>query len=423
MAGAFRSEIDVPFHELERAVFSVAESLESVGEDFGVLIQEYVPLSKFGVAFTNDPEFREHSMVAEVSEGPGELLVSGKNVPKKFAFSRNSRIEPAVRDGIDFEFWRKIFRRVESTFFTPQDIEWGVSKTGKPFVFQTRPITTLGSGEREFIKTLDRFEVERGSKGPFELVRNELCEPFDRPTAHELAFLRALYSHESVVSVYRKWGIRYFPKDFLLLVGGRLFIDARKERECFDFSGVPGFFGWWGRQRNSWNLGLAASRLRLRGEEVLSQLEARMFNSLECFVREVEGLSEGVDLLEGAGVGGRTDGFFSSDGRFVPWVSELLSERYAAVFETNFLASSWTSSQKRFSFGSKTQILKNANVPYVPKNPQGWNKLFERVKARGPLGNSLAFSDVSAFATPLFSSLRWSVPLKEAVGPHPALNA
>ncbi len=223
----------------------VRESLESNGEPFGILIQEYVPLSKFGVAFTSDPDFREHAMSVEVSEGSGEVLVSGKNAPKQFAFSRNSRIEPAVRDGIDFEFWRKTFRRIESAFFAPQDIEWGISEDGKPFVFQTRPITTLGSGEREFLGTLDRFEVERNPKGPFELVRNELCEPFDRPTADELAFLRTLYSHESVVSAYRKWGIEYRPKDFLAVVGERLFIDVQKERECFDFSGVPGFFGWW----------------------------------------------------------------------------------------------------------------------------------------------------------------------------------
>lgn len=47
MAGAFRSEIDVPFSGLERAVFSVAESFGPSVEPFGILVQEYVPLSKF----------------------------------------------------------------------------------------------------------------------------------------------------------------------------------------------------------------------------------------------------------------------------------------------------------------------------------------------------------------------------------------
>jgi hypothetical protein len=75
MAGAFRSEIDVPFVELERAIDLVAESLESSGEPFGVLIQEYVPLAKFGVTFTSDPDFQEHAMIVEVSEGSGGRLV------------------------------------------------------------------------------------------------------------------------------------------------------------------------------------------------------------------------------------------------------------------------------------------------------------------------------------------------------------
>lgn len=325
-------------------------------------------------------------MVVEVSEGPGELLVSGKNVPKKFAFSRNSRIEPAVRNRIDFEFWRKTFRRIESAFFTPQDIEWGISETGEPFVFQSRPVTTLRSGEKEFLKVLDRFEVEQSSKGAFELVRNELCEPFDRPNTDELAFLRWLYAHESVVSAYRKWGIEYSPKDFLSVVGGRLFVDVRKERACFDFSDVPGFSGWWGRWKNYWNLGAVASKLRTRSDAVLDDLETRMLRVLESAIAHATG--KVVPM-----------GPISSDGRIPSWAEGLVSEWYPVVFETNFLASSWESARN-----GKVPVSKKAG--YVPKSSSEWNAAFALLAKMRLSGNSLAFFDVSKFESPLLASER-----------------
>jgi hypothetical protein len=287
---------------------------------------------------------------------------------------------------VDWESWRKTFRRIESVFGVPQDIEWGISETGKPFVFQSRPVTTLRSGEREFLKILDRFEVERSPTGPFELVRNELCEPFDRPAPEELEFLRALYSHESVVSTYRKWGVEYRPKDFLVVVGDRLFIDVRKERECFDFSDVPGFSGRWGRWKNYWNLGAVASKLRTRSDAVLDDLEARMLRVLESALAHV---------AEKTGI---SDSIFS-DGRIFPWADDLVSEWYPVVFETNFLASSWSTAH-----GGRASTARGTK--YFPNSLPEWNALFERLGKIRLRGNSLAFSDVSRFESPLLISAR-----------------
>jgi enamine deaminase RidA (YjgF/YER057c/UK114 family) len=90
-AGAFRSVMSVSFDWLFPAIMTVKKSLDSgIGPaEYGILIQEYVPLKTFGVAFTSDPEFSSHAIVTEISRGAGEALVSGKNLPDRISFSRN----------------------------------------------------------------------------------------------------------------------------------------------------------------------------------------------------------------------------------------------------------------------------------------------------------------------------------------------
>lgn len=235
-AGAFLSLTDVPRSGLADAVGRVRTELERTQplSDFGVLVQRYVPLSTFGVAFTCDPEFGSHSMVAEYSKGPGESLVSGKNVPKRVRFSRRAPVSSRV-GGIDWGFWQKTFLRAESAFGVPQDIEWGIGEDGVPVVLQSRPITTLAPGELRTIRELDRFETERSEPGKIRtFVRNELREAFSSPTEAELGFLRTLYAHPAVVGAYARWGIRYVPADFLAVADGFLYVDETAERRCFD---------------------------------------------------------------------------------------------------------------------------------------------------------------------------------------------
>ncbi|MFB0964906.1 MAG: PEP/pyruvate-binding domain-containing protein [Patescibacteria group bacterium] len=64
---------------------------------------------------------------------------------------------------VDWNAWRNVFRRVESVFGRPQDIEWGIAEDGSPFVFQSRPITTLGASDVALIREFDRYETENAS--------------------------------------------------------------------------------------------------------------------------------------------------------------------------------------------------------------------------------------------------------------------
>lgn len=372
-AGAFLSELPVGFDSLSDSLAHVSGSLEESSERYGILLQEYVPLKIFGVGFTCDPRFSRHAMVVETCRGAGEALVSGKNVPDRVTFSRNvpapvSRKTP----GIDWEFWRKTFLRLESTFGVPQDVEWGISESGNPVVLQSRPVTAFSFREIETLRALDEFEKRRVSEGssPYLLVRNELCETFDEPTEEETDFLRRLYRHPAVVGTYAKFGISYVPGDFLALVGGRLFVDANAEAECFFPNRSSGFFRRLATKwKNAFRLGAVGARLRNPADRTLDLLEERLLSAWNA----------ALDLL-------------SRPKR--PDESEILSMVYAPVFEANFLAS---------SFAAREGLSeRSGGGRYFPSERDSWIAAIGRLKDAGLRGNSLAFSDASTFSTPLF---------------------
>lgn len=288
-----------------------------------MLVQEYVPLKTFGVTFTCDPEFSKHAMETEVSDGAGEKQVSGKNLPDRVAFSRRAPLagrslripKKSPASDVDWESWRNRFRRIESVFGLPQDVEWGIAVDGTPYVFQSRPITTLDESDFALLKELDRHEVENASVG-CRLVRNELSDVFDEPTSAELDFLSTLYRSEAVVSTYARWGISYEPNDFLRTVGGKLFIDPVLEKRCFEAVEFTNpFVRFWRKSRNFWRLGSVGSSLVYGKKLRLEDLENRMFEALDTAVSAIES--------------GRK-----------PEKNEFLNLVYAPVFEANFLASS-----------------------------------------------------------------------------------
>lgn len=405
-AGAFRSVMSIPFDLIFPAVATVRKSLDSgIGPaDYGILIQEYVPLKTFGVAFTCDPEFVSHAMVAEVSQGAGETLVSGKNLPDRVSFSRNFPVPRSSSKalGVDWETWRKTFGRIESVFGRPQDVEWGIARDGKPVVLQSRPVTTLRGADIRLLRDFDRFEIERPfDVSGYRLVRNELCEPFDQPTEAELSFLRRLYRHPSVVKAYSNWGITYHPGDFLVSVGDKLFIDEAQERRCFEGSrSASAWSRFWTKTKNSWRLGSVGAEVAYGGRRRLERLESEMISALET----------AADLLESDG--GRNGNAHSGEGAR-PNEDELLTRLYGPVFESNFLAASY----RAFSKGKPS----SPGVPYVPASRERWAAALSRLKAFPLKGNSLAFSDVSPFFTPLaekgrFESVRKDADVREGSG-------
>lgn len=84
---------------------------------------------------------------------------------------------------------------------------------------------------------------------------------------------------------------------------------------------------------------------------------------------------------------------------------EFLNLVYPPVFEANFLASSISKYVKKNPVGFHSE--------YVPKNPEPWQALFERVAKAKPVGNSLSFRDVSKFSTPLADADRFADPSSE----------
>jgi len=259
-------------------------------------------------------------------------------------------------------------------------VEWGVSEDGSPFVLQSRPITTLGASDIALLREFDRYEVENARTGR-ELVRNELSEVFDEPTPAEFEFLTALYRSEAVVSAYARWGISYAPGDFLATVAGKLFIDPEMERRCFEAAEFTNpFVRFWRKSRNFWRLGSVGSGLAYGKKDRLEDLENRMFEALDAAVSALESKKK-------------------------PDREEFLNLVYPPVFEANFLASSVSKYVKKNPVGFHSE--------YVPKNPEPWQALFERVAKAKPVGNSLSFRDVSKFSTPLADPDRFSDPSSE----------
>lgn len=362
-----------------------------------MLVQEYVPLKTFGVTFTCDPEFSKHAMVAEVSHGAGEALVSGKNLPDRVTFSRRAPLSgissgipkssPAA--GVDWESWRNRFRHIESVFGRPQDVEWGVAADGVPFVFQSRPITTLDESDLTLLGEFDRYEIENAHTAR-RFVRNELSDVFGDPTPEELDFLSELYRSNAVSSAYARWGISYAPGDFLTTVAGKLFIDPVAERRCFEAVEFTNpFVRFWRKSRNFWRLGSVGSSLVYGKKDRLEDLENRMFEALDAAVSAIESKKK-------------------------PDRGEFLNLVYAPVFEANFLASSVSKYVKKNPVGFHSE--------YVPKNSEPWQSLFARVAKAGLVGNSLSFRDVSKFSTPLADPDRFSDPASEGAAPWLALD-
>jgi pyruvate,water dikinase len=145
-----------------------------------VAVQQMVDSERSGVMFTVDPSTRDPSqLVIEGAVGLGEVVVAGMVEPDTYRVHRGdhlrlteSRIglqELAIRrrpDGGEArvelspaEGARRVLGdeevlelarlglRIEEHYGTPQDIEWALDGEGGLWIVQSRPITTLSSGD------------------------------------------------------------------------------------------------------------------------------------------------------------------------------------------------------------------------------------------------------------------------------------
>ena len=160
-AGQFETFLDVPAHEVAARISGVRdsarnESLRTYCRERGlplpepptVLVQRMILPRCAGVAFSADPVTGKRS-VALVSavEGTGEKLVSGEVDGETWRIGSEPCEAPANRLLKESEA-REIAglaRDCAEHFGRPQDIEWAIDRSGKLWLLQSRPITTLAS--------------------------------------------------------------------------------------------------------------------------------------------------------------------------------------------------------------------------------------------------------------------------------------
>jgi len=140
----------------DRAVaYRTAQGIDGAGVALAVVVQRMVDAASAGVLFTADPVTgRRRQAVLDAARGLGEAVVSGSVDPDHFVIdSATGRIldrrrggqgdqPPSVTDR-QVRTLSALGDRVERAFGSPQDIEWAIDADGRPWLTQSRPITTL----------------------------------------------------------------------------------------------------------------------------------------------------------------------------------------------------------------------------------------------------------------------------------------
>ncbi|MEO5915542.1 MAG: PEP/pyruvate-binding domain-containing protein [Luteolibacter sp.] len=160
-AGQFTSYLDVPAADVARRIADVRGSAKSdaaltycrehglpAPEKPAVLVQRMIDARCAGVAFSADPvSGRRGVIVLSAVAGTGEKLVSGEVDGETWRIDRNDEIEvqpdEAQLSAIEALEIAALARRCEVACSRPQDIEWAIDRSGKLWLLQSRPITTL----------------------------------------------------------------------------------------------------------------------------------------------------------------------------------------------------------------------------------------------------------------------------------------
>jgi len=171
-AGQYETVLDVVGeNELEKAIKTCLNSLhneraDEYNKNFGegnsakmnLVIQAMVDARVSGVCFTKNPITREDNVLIEAVEGLGEALVSGTAKSSSYEVNNYDIItgEDVVLSKEEIRLIASEARQIRQEFGEELDLEWSISKNGKLYFLQARPITTL---EDATIDELDgRFE-------------------------------------------------------------------------------------------------------------------------------------------------------------------------------------------------------------------------------------------------------------------------
>ena len=114
-----------------------------------VLVQQMIAPRYAGVAFSADPVSGKRGIVIiSAVAGTGEKLVSGEVDGENWGLGRSNEIlqrpENPILSEVDAIAVSTLARRCETACGRPQDIEWATDASGKLWLLQSRPITTLG---------------------------------------------------------------------------------------------------------------------------------------------------------------------------------------------------------------------------------------------------------------------------------------
>ncbi|HEY7199315.1 MAG TPA: PEP/pyruvate-binding domain-containing protein, partial [Candidatus Dormibacteraeota bacterium] len=136
----------------ERAIaYRRANAVDDAGVAIAVVVQRMVDASVAGVLFTADPITgrRRHAAIDAVA-GLGDRLVSGAVDPEHYAVdaaagrvaARPAGGHPLLADH-ELLALAAVGDRVERDLGGPQDIEFALDRERRPWLVQSRPITTL----------------------------------------------------------------------------------------------------------------------------------------------------------------------------------------------------------------------------------------------------------------------------------------
>lgn len=159
-AGQFATYLNVPDSEVIQRIEDVRQSALSPQvlaycEEHGiekpsapaVIVQCMIPSVFSGVAFSADPVHghRSHVVIC-ATEGTGDALVSGEVDGQRWVLDEMGRVissDSKLLDDSLLQKIRELAQHCEGSFGKPQDIEWTVDLSGKLWLLQSRPITTL----------------------------------------------------------------------------------------------------------------------------------------------------------------------------------------------------------------------------------------------------------------------------------------
>lgn len=160
-----------------------------------VVVQEMVEAEKAGVMFTVHPSTGEEKILIEAAWGLGEAVVSGTVTPdtiwvdkkngkildyqiseKNIMFQKESEAGKTIKVPVPDDLKNKkvlsteeiaklteLGKRIQNHYNFPQDTEWAI-ESGKVFMLQSRPVTTLGktSGEETNQEEIERVIITKG---------------------------------------------------------------------------------------------------------------------------------------------------------------------------------------------------------------------------------------------------------------------